>query len=242
MHCYVLNAAVAGVRASVLQLPRAISAAAQDVVAGESPSLASVLAHNGAVSPLDFSSLAEVFRDASTSKALKVEVATRMRYRFAKTFHVSPFFPLSHEYDWIFTEPSDTLLVQSQNVEVGNAETGPQRMLNTQLRMTRCSTTLSSLLWCAFIAYPFLTFRIQMWIHWEAAKLWVKGAPLFPHPLGTTTMFTTIIEMTAAVFMFLVNLASKLTRMPFIPRLFLMLGVQKAVTTGSGNTDMDKDK
>jgi DUF1365 family protein len=34
----------------------------------------------------------------------------------------------------------------------------------------------------AALAYPWLTLRVVLQIHWQALKLWRKGAPFFRQP------------------------------------------------------------
>lgn len=123
-----------------------------------------------------------------------VQPSRRLRYRWHKEFHVSPFMALDQWYDWIFTEPGDTLLVQS-----GNSE-GGRRMFNTQLRLTRHRLTLASMLWMLFWAFPFLTWRLQAWIHWEALRLWWKGVPLYDHPDPTANANNAFTRTVAAIF------------------------------------------
>lgn len=100
--------------------------------------------------------------------------SARSKFSFDKTFHVSPFMALNHRYEWIFTPPGETLLVQSQNTSLGE---GGERMLNTQLRLTRVdggSDSWATWLYLLLVAFPFLTMRIQWWIHWEAFRVWWK--------------------------------------------------------------------
>lgn len=106
----------------------------------------------------------------------------RLRYSWRKDFHVSPFMSINDQsYDWIFTEPGDTLLIQSQNIRDDGV-----RMFNTQTRLVRQGSELTfwQLAWAVCIAFPLLTWRLQWWIHYEAFRLWWKGVSLYPHPTG----------------------------------------------------------
>lgn len=101
-----------------------------------------------------------------------------MRWRFGKEFHVSPFLPLDLEYDWTFTRPAESLLVH-MNVR----DRGPRarRVFDATLRMDRRALTpgrMRSLL----VRYPFMTAQVIAKIHAEALGLWLRGAPVHPHP------------------------------------------------------------
>jgi DUF1365 family protein len=119
----------------------------------------------------------------------------RLRYTFDKTFHVSPFLSLDQRYDWLFSQPDDTLLVQSQNVTRGNGGSGGgcECMFTAQLRMRRVEPSRVTpwyMAWVVLVAFPLLTWRLQWWIHYEAFLLWWKGAVFYPHPTGATNAFT----------------------------------------------------
>jgi DUF1365 family protein len=132
-----------------------------------------------------------------------------LRFSWAKNFHVSPFFGMDHTYEWLFSQPcwqqeqqeqqeqqlgssssssstsrEPTLLVQSRNL-LPSGDT----VLSVQLLLERKAGAASRLFWLyiLFWAFPFLTFRVQIWIHVEALRLWLfKGAQYFPHPTSTT--------------------------------------------------------
>ena len=78
---------------------------------------------------------------------------------------------MAQTYDWAFTQPSRTLLVQSRNLQDGAC------IFSTQLRLERSPApfTRATLLWMLFWAYPVLTWRVQWWIHVEAFRLWFRG-------------------------------------------------------------------
>jgi DUF1365 family protein len=121
----------------------------------------------------------------------------RLRFRWLKTFHVSPFMEMRHVYDWVFSEPGETLLVQSQNSQAADG----LRMFTTQLRLLRVPgpegtgrLTFGGLAWAVFFAFPILTWRVQAWIHVEAFRLWWKGVPFVPHPTGASNGFTRLVS------------------------------------------------
>lgn len=129
--------------------------------------------------------------------------SSRLRFQWQKDFHVSPFMSMDHTYDWIFSTPGSTLLVQSQNIRAG------ERYFATQTRLVRRDVTLSSLLYFLLVAFPALTLRIQIWIHIEAFRLWWKGVPLHAHPLGSSSGFTRLVAALMVPLMWIVGLFTK---------------------------------
>ena len=97
------------------------------------------------------------------------------RYRFAKRFHVSPFFPIDQTYDWTFTAPGDNLVVESMNFEGGNL------VFDSTLKLARREWTRAEL-HRAIAQFPLLTARVIAAIHWQAVRLMLKGIPSIPHP------------------------------------------------------------
>jgi DUF1365 family protein len=92
-----------------------------------------------------------------------------------KQMHVSPFMEMDVDYDWRFNTPSDHLNVHMQNSRKGN------KVFDATLLLKRKEITPAALS-RVLISYPFMTFKIVLAIHWEALKLWLKGAPVHDHP------------------------------------------------------------
>lgn len=189
----------------------------------ETPLDAKLLASAGAVHPTDFEGLAGRFEGKEEGPAANSAYSEgrRLRFKFAKSFHVSPFMSLhDQEYDWIFTEPGfelgspgGTLLVQNQNirrVKQGEEERG-ERMFNSQLRLVKQELTPLGLCYLVFIAFPLLTLRVQWWIHVEAVKLWWKGVELYAHPTGASNAFVRTVELLFTPLVWVTAIVSRLS-------------------------------
>ena len=99
----------------------------------------------------------------------------RHHYLASKALHVSPFMPLRGEYRFRFREPDDEVAVfihQScdRAAALDAAMTGKRRALS------------DAALLAAFCRLPLLGLRIMALIHWQALKIWLRGARLFHKP------------------------------------------------------------
>lgn len=103
--------------------------------------------------------------------ALPVEQAPGqlIRHSCTKAFFVSPFIGMESTYDFRLREPGDQLFVSiAQSVPEG------KQLLASQTGLRRPLTD-RSLLRALVHAGP-LTFKVIAGIHWEALKLWLRGA------------------------------------------------------------------
>ena len=94
---------------------------------------------------------------------------------FGKDFHVSPFWGMDHQYEWIFTKPEKNLVVNMKNIKDQN------KVFDATLTLERKAFNLKNLV-LQTLSLPFMTVRILFRIHWQALKLWIKGAHVFDHP------------------------------------------------------------
>jgi DUF1365 family protein len=99
------------------------------------------------------------------------------RYRFRKDFHVSPFMDMTVDYDWRFKEPGDTINVHMIDLDQGTGE----RIFDATLGLERRPITAGTLA-RVLVAYPLMTVKVVTLIHWQALRLWRKGATFYVHP------------------------------------------------------------
>jgi DUF1365 family protein len=97
------------------------------------------------------------------------------RHTPVKKMHVSPFMQMDVDYDWRFSVPADALTVHMENAR------GGRKIFDATLVLQRQAVTAGSLA-RVLLTYPLMTARIVAAIHWQALKLWLKGAPVHDHP------------------------------------------------------------
>ncbi|UFZ05807.1 DUF1365 domain-containing protein [Bradyrhizobium ontarionense] len=90
-----------------------------------------------------------------------------------KTFYVSPFIDMAMRYHFRVTPPGD-------NVRLRILETGADGPLLAATFFGRRRALTSRSLLAAFVSLPLVTLKIFAAIHWEALRLWAKGARLVP--------------------------------------------------------------
>jgi DUF1365 family protein len=99
----------------------------------------------------------------------------KLRFRFDKRFHVSPFMPMDQAYDWRFSEPGPRLSVHMKNLRAGTS------VFDATLRLRRREIGTASLA-LTLARYPFASLRVLAAIYWQALRLHAKGAPFHSHP------------------------------------------------------------
>jgi DUF1365 family protein len=107
-----------------------------------------------------------------------------VRHREPKRFHVSPFHPVEGEYDFTITRPGDRLTIHMDLVRNG------ERIFDATLSSRRQPLTNRSLL-AAVAHHAHLSALVVGRIHWQALRLWIKGAPFFSKPPMPKTAWRT---------------------------------------------------
>jgi len=105
-------------------------------------------------------------------------IAKKQRISFEKDHHVSPFMPMSMQYEWFCNTPAASLLVH-MNSRLNNDEVN--KCFDATLVLKRreiCSWSLFSIL----ARFPVMTFKVFAGIYWQALKLFVKKLPIYPNP------------------------------------------------------------
>jgi DUF1365 family protein len=98
-----------------------------------------------------------------------------LRYRSRKTMHVSPFNEMGLEYDFVLTPPGNKLVAHMNTLKDGKS------FFDATLTLERKPWTAANLRG-ALLRHPWMTAKVISAIHWEALRLFLKGAPVFTHP------------------------------------------------------------
>ena len=122
------------------------------------------------------------------------------RYKWKKNFHVSPFMTMDHDYDWKFQVSNDRIKVEANMIKQADTNTtsvnGDTKEKKGKLYFTAGfdihrtiqSTATYPLQLARIISrFPIYCFIIQVWIHYEAIRLLIKGVEFIPHPDGAET-------------------------------------------------------
>jgi DUF1365 family protein len=99
-----------------------------------------------------------------------------------KAFHVSPFFDVTGAYRFTLRTPTDRLGIVVESLEDG------ARLHMANITARRHAATTGALLAIA-LATPFATLGVTLAIHWQALKIWLRGAQYRSRPdLPTASM------------------------------------------------------
>ena len=98
-----------------------------------------------------------------------------VRQQQQKLFHVSPFIELAMRYHFRVSPPGERLKLRILETD----REGP--LLAATFNGRRRDLTTAALLQ-SFFALPLVTLKIVAAIHWQALRLWLKGARLVPRP------------------------------------------------------------
>lgn len=96
--------------------------------------------------------------------------------KLKKEFHVSPFWDMKHDYEWIFSLPAKSLNVNMKNFKSSKKVFDATLTLNKRIEMNFYNLLIST------FKLPFLTLMVYFRIHFQAFKLLIKGATFFSHP------------------------------------------------------------
>lgn len=100
----------------------------------------------------------------------RAEEGDLVRHRFDKELYVSPFIDLAARYDFTTRVPDERVSVAVRELVADG------QVLTAVLSAVRAPLSGRSLA-RAFFTYPLVTVKVIVGIHWEALKLWRKGAP-----------------------------------------------------------------
>jgi DUF1365 family protein len=98
-----------------------------------------------------------------------------VRQSRSKVFHVSPFIDMSAEYHFRLSEPAERL-----EVTIREYQRGEPMLTAAQVGAARSFDTRNLL--SAFARVPLLSFKVMALIHWQALKIWLKGARFYGKP------------------------------------------------------------
>jgi DUF1365 family protein len=107
------------------------------------------------------------------------EQANSLRFRCAKSLHVSPFMGMDLEYDFVLTQPGEHLVAHMTTLDEATGENGV--LFDATLSLERKPWTAAEFR-RALIRYPWMTAKVISGIHWQALRLFLKGAPVHTHP------------------------------------------------------------
>ncbi len=98
-----------------------------------------------------------------------------LRHCCEKEFYVSPFIDMAMRYSFRMRAPDEVFAL---SIEVGDAQGA---LLHATHSMKRVELTDGALL-RVFLTHPLLTLKVILGIHYEALRLWLKGARLHVRP------------------------------------------------------------
>lgn len=98
-----------------------------------------------------------------------------LRHDFKKQLHVSPFNGMDQSYSFSLTPPGRRISVGIQQTE------GEHKVLTAGMALSRLPLDDRNLL-RVLITHPLVTLKVVTSIHWEALKLWLKGATFHRRP------------------------------------------------------------
>ncbi len=120
------------------------------------------------------------YRDRHSYLLPVEEGAATIRQQCDKNMYVSPFIGMEARYHFTLGVPGETLAVAIRE------QTPEGNVLFAALSGVRKPLT-DGILLRMFVRHPLMTLKVIGGIHWEALKLWRKGARVFRHPAPPVT-------------------------------------------------------
>jgi len=93
-----------------------------------------------------------------------------------KKFHVSPFWDMDHDYEWLFSQPKENLNVHMVNFKKGDKIFDATLELSNKIDMSFKKLIINT------FKYPFITLTTYLRIHFQALILLIRGATFHNHP------------------------------------------------------------
>ncbi|MDE1465787.1 DUF1365 domain-containing protein [Spartinivicinus poritis] len=92
-----------------------------------------------------------------------------------KSFHVSPFISMDARYQFTLKDNPTIKIISIHQYQEDN-------LLLIANQYAKEIPFSSSNLLKVFLSIPLMTWKVIVMIHWQALKIWLKGATFYPHP------------------------------------------------------------
>ena len=103
-----------------------------------------------------------------------------IRHYSKKELYVSPFMPMETNYSFRISPPEEKVSICIQQTS-GSKESSEKKQKILNALFTGEKENLSdTILLRLFVFHPLMTIKVITAIHWEAARLWIKGLSLQP--------------------------------------------------------------
>jgi DUF1365 family protein len=117
-----------------------------------------------------------------------IEGSSAIRHSVEKRLHVSPFNGMDQTYHFSMTGPGDHLSLAIEQTDSDGT------MFRAGLRLTKLPMSDHNLL-KLFVTHPLVTLHVIFGIHWQALRLWLKGATYRKRPQPAEDEVTVVGRM-----------------------------------------------